>query len=113
MRGLIPRAGAGVAAALLTVATLASAAPRPAATPLLAGAAAVDVLVPAGTPLGGYGGFPRRAFIPDFLGRLPYAFWFRPSIGVHDPMRARSLVLEAGSARVGSWTPMDGRNQNA
>ena len=43
MRGLIPRAGAGVAAALFTVATLASAAPRPAATPLLAGAAAMDV----------------------------------------------------------------------
>ena len=96
MRGLIARGGTGVAAALLTVATLASAAPRPAATPLLAGAAAVDVLVPAGTPLGGYGGFPRRALVPDFLGRLPYAFWFRPSIGSHDPLRARSLVLEAG-----------------
>jgi hypothetical protein len=106
VRGLIPRAGAGVAAALLAVATLASAAPRPAATPLLAGAAAVDVLLPVGTPLGGYGGFPRRALVPDFLGRLPYAYWFRPSIGVHDPMRARSLVLEAGSARV-AWLTVD------
>ena len=106
MRGLIPRAGAGVAAALLTVATLASAAPRPAATPLLAGAAAIDVLLPVGTPLGGYGGFPRRALVPDFLGRLPYAYWFRPSIGVHDPIRAKSLVLEAGSARV-AWLTVD------
>jgi hypothetical protein len=106
VRGLIARAGAGVAAALLAGAALASAAPRPAATPLLAGAAAVDVLLPAGTPLGGYGGFPRRAFVPDILGRFPYAFWFRPSIGVHDPMRARSLVLETGSTRV-AWLTVD------
>ncbi len=107
VRGLIPRAGAGVAAALLAVAALASAAPAPRrdAAPRRRGRRR-RARCPAGTPLGGYGGFPRRAFIPDFLGRFPYAFWFRPSIGVHDPMRARSLVLEAGSTRV-AWLTVD------
>jgi neutral ceramidase len=73
---------------------------------LTAGAASVDVTLPPGTPLGGYGGFPRRAWLPDFLGRHPYAFWFRPSIGVHDPIKIRSLVLESGHARV-LWLALD------
>jgi len=94
------------AALLLAVAPAASAAPRRAAPPLLAGAASVEVDVPAGTPLGGYGGFPRRAFVPDVLGRLPHAFWFAPSTGVHDPVRARGLVLEAGATRV-LWLAVD------
>jgi len=34
------------------------------------------------------------------LGRLPNAFWFRPSTGVRDPLRVRSLVLESGPTRV-------------
>jgi hypothetical protein len=110
VRGLIPRARAWVAAALLVATLLApggsAASPRPAAPRLLAGAAAVDVNVPEGTPLGGYGGWPRRALVPDLLGRLPYAFWFRPSTGVHDAIRARSLLLEAGPTRV-LWLTAD------
>lgn len=104
MRGLIRRhaaVAAAAGAALLAAAAVATAAQRlPAAPTLLAGAAAVDVLLPAGTPLAGYGGFPRRALIPDVFGRFPHAFWFRPSVGVHDPIRARSLVLAAGATRV-------------
>jgi Neutral/alkaline non-lysosomal ceramidase, N-terminal len=73
---------------------------------LLAGAAAVDVSLPPGVPLGGYGGFPRRAWLPDVFGRHPYAFWFRPSTGVHDPFRVRSLALESGRVRL-LWLTVD------
>jgi neutral/alkaline ceramidase-like enzyme len=73
---------------------------------VIAGAASVAVTLPLGTPLGGYGGFPRRAWLPDLLGRHPYAFWFRPSIGVHDPIKVRSLLLESGKVRV-LWLAVD------
>src|SRR5262245_7037432 len=73
---------------------------------LVAGAATIEVTLPRGTPLGGYGGFPRRALLPDVLGRYPYAFWFRPSIGVHDPIKIRSLVLESGQVRL-LWLALD------
>jgi hypothetical protein len=73
---------------------------------LLAGAAAVDVSLPPGVPLGGYGGLPRRAWLPDVFGGHPYAFWFRPSAGVHDPFRVRSLVLESGRVRL-LWLAVD------
>ena len=73
---------------------------------LTAGAASVEVAVPSGTPLGGYGGFPRRAWMPDLLGRHPYAFWFRPSLGVHDPLKVRGLVLESDKSRV-LWLTLD------
>jgi hypothetical protein len=73
---------------------------------LLAGAAAVTVDLPADTPLGGYGGFPRRAWLPDLLGSHPDTFWFRPATGVHDPIRVRALVLEAGSVRL-LWLSAD------
>ena len=73
---------------------------------LMAGAASVEVSLPVGTPLAGYGGFPRRAWVPDVLGRHPYAFWFRPSLGVHDPLRVRALALESGEARA-LWLTLD------
>ncbi|HEX4995738.1 MAG TPA: hypothetical protein VFX87_12230, partial [Methylomirabilota bacterium] len=88
-----------VAATLL----LASGAGPVAAAPaprLLAGAAAVTVELPGDTPLAGYGGFPRRAWIPDLIGRFPDTFWFRPSTGVHDPIKVRALVLEGGGVRL-------------
>ena len=116
MRGLIPRAvlaglGAGLGALwLLAAPLLAPAAPRPGpravAATLLAGAAAADLSLPAGTPLGGYGGFPRRALVPDVLRRFPNAFWFRPSIGAHEPMRVRALVLESAGTRM-LWLTAD------
>jgi neutral/alkaline ceramidase-like enzyme len=73
---------------------------------LVAGAASVEVALPPGTPLGGYGGFPRRAWLPDLLGRYPYAFWFRPSVGVHDPLKVRGLELESGNMRL-LWLAVD------
>ncbi len=81
----------------------AAAAPAPR---LLAGAAGVTVELPADTPLGGYGGFPRRAWMPDLIGRFPDTFWFRPSTGVHDPIKVRALVLEAGGVRL-LWLGVD------
>ncbi len=72
----------------------------------MGGAASVEVTLPKGTPLAGYGGFPRRAWLPDFLGKNPHAFWFRPSTGVHDPPRVRSLTLESGTVRI-LWLAVD------
>ncbi len=74
--------------------------------PLLAGARAIDVTPPVGVPLAGYGGVGRRQLIPDLLNRSTYAFWFKPSTGVHDPIMARALVLESGERRV-LWLAVD------
>ena len=74
--------------------------------PLVAGASSVAVALPAGVPLAGYGGFPRRAWLPDLLGWHPNAFWFRPSVGVHDPLKVRGLELESGNVRV-LWLAVD------
>lgn len=101
------RRALAVALALLAVAlrpgTGESAASGP---PLLAGARAVDVTPPTGVPLAGYGGMGRRRFVPDLLNRHPYAFWFKPSRGVHDPIVARALVLQSGPRRV-LWIAVD------
>ncbi|KRT73985.1 MAG: hypothetical protein XU13_C0010G0027 [Candidatus Rokubacteria bacterium CSP1-6] len=74
--------------------------------PLLAGARAVDVTPPTGVALAGYGGMGRRRLVPDLLNRHPYAFWFKPSRGVHDPIVARALVLQSGPRRV-LWIAVD------
>ncbi len=92
-------------AGLALLAGLAAAAPAPAAA-LQAGAASVDVALPEGTPLAGYGGYPRRAWVPDVLGLRPHAFWFRPSRGVHDVVKARALALDDGRARL-LWLAID------
>ncbi|MBI4589359.1 MAG: neutral/alkaline non-lysosomal ceramidase N-terminal domain-containing protein [Candidatus Rokubacteria bacterium] len=73
---------------------------------LLAGAHAVDVAPPRGVPLAGYGGSARRLLIPDFLNRYPYAFWFKPSTGIHDPIMARALILHSGDHRL-LWVAVD------
>ena len=93
--------------ALASVAVLSAhaAAALPAAA-LTAAASSLEVQLPAGAPLAGYGGFPRRAWIPDFLGRFPNAFWFNPSSGVHDPLRVRALAFESGGLRV-LWLSVD------
>jgi hypothetical protein len=105
VRGLI---AGGLAAAALGVAApgVAMAAGVERAETLRAGAAAVEVALPPGTPLAGYGGFPRRAWMPDLLGRHPEAFWFRPSLGVHDPITARALALEGDGVRL-VWLALD------
>jgi hypothetical protein len=81
----------------------AAAAPAPR---LLAGATSVTVDLPADTPLAGYGGFPRRAWLPDLIGSTPDTFWFRPATGVHDPIKVRALVLEGGGVRM-LWIAVD------
>lgn len=93
--------------ALATVAVLLShaASALPAAA-LTAAASSLELQLPAGAPLAGYGGFPRRAWIPDVLGRFRNTFWFNPSTGVHDPFRVRALVLESGGLRV-VWLSVD------
>ncbi len=73
---------------------------------LLAGAAEADITPPVGVPLAGYGGLGRRLLIPDLLNRYPYAFWFKPSRGIHLPIMARALVLERGEVRV-LWIAVD------
>lgn len=73
---------------------------------LRAGAHSVDVTPPVGVPLAGYGEFGRRRLVPDLLGLHPYAFWFKPSRGVHQPLKARALVLERGQVRV-LWIAVD------
>ncbi len=78
----------------------------PPATSLTAGAASVEVVLPEGTPLAGFGGYPRRAWFPDVLGRHAHAFWLRPAQGVHDPVRARALALTDARARV-MWLTVD------
>lgn len=93
-----------VALAVCSPATLRAAPPDP--LRLMAGAASVEVSFPPGIPLAGYGGFPRRAWLPDLFGRHRYAFWFRPSTGVHDPFTVRGLVLDSGRVRV-LWLAAD------
>lgn len=73
---------------------------------LRAGAASVEITLPVGVPLAGYGGLRRRLLIPDLLDRYPYAFWFKPSRGVDLPIMARALVLERGDVRV-LWLAVD------
>jgi neutral ceramidase len=73
---------------------------------LQAGAARANLVVPAGTPLAGYGGAARRSWLPDVFGRHPHAFWFKPSEGDRDALAARALVLDAGGRRV-VWVAVD------
>jgi len=102
-RGPARAAGArgGLAVVLLNLCAAA-----PAAAELTAGAASVEVALPSGTPLAGYGGFPRRAWIPDVIDRRPHAFWLKPSEGVHDPLMVRALELASGETRV-LWLAVD------
>lgn len=73
---------------------------------LVAGAATVFLDVPPGTPLAGYGSVQRRAWLPGSSPGDGSAFWFRPSTGVRDRLRARALVLEGGGTRL-LWLALD------
>ncbi len=77
-----------------------------AAADLRAGAARVQLTVPDGTPLAGYGSVTRRLLIPDVLGRHPHAFWFRPHQGQLDPLAVRALVLADARTRF-AWITAD------
>jgi Neutral/alkaline non-lysosomal ceramidase, N-terminal len=71
-----------------------------------AGAGHAVLRVPSGTPLAGYGGAQRRLLFPDVFGLYAHAFWFRPSVGEHDALGARALVLESQTSRV-AWITLD------
>jgi len=73
---------------------------------LQAGAATINLPVPAGTPLAGYGAWARRLTVPDFYERFTHTFWFKPHTGVLDPVVARALVLESPGTRV-VWIAAD------
>jgi hypothetical protein len=94
-----------IVVALGVLARPAGAAPQ-CADCLQAGAVRVPLQLPAGVPLGGYGSINRRLKLPDIFGRYPYAFWFRPSVGVRDPLAVRALVLEHGGRRL-AWATID------
>jgi hypothetical protein len=85
---------------LLLVGAPAVARARPCPECLSAGVARVELVVPAGAPLAGYGSLARRLLVPDLLGRHPHAFWFKPSEGERDRLAARALVLESTGSRV-------------
>ncbi|GIW71802.1 MAG: hypothetical protein KatS3mg102_1344 [Planctomycetota bacterium] len=89
----------------------------PAPAPLLAGVGEVEFTPGPGYPLAGYGGGARRRCWPLYFGagwpgRLALdlhqrcaaaapdllADMLEPARGVHDPLRARALVLQAGGA---------------
>jgi hypothetical protein len=101
---VIRRAHLALAVLLLLVAR--SAAAQPCADCLAAGAARVELRIPAGTPLAGYGSTARRLLLPDVLGRYPHAFWFQPSRGERDPLAVRALVIESSGQRV-AWASLD------
>ena len=73
---------------------------------VVAGAGRAPLTVPAGTPLAGYGGMPRRLLLPDVLDRYPHAFWLKPGRSEHDGLAARALVLERDGTRV-IWVAVD------
>jgi neutral ceramidase len=73
---------------------------------VLAGAASVPMDIPAGTPLAGYGALSRRAWFPGIFRRFPQAFWFKPSVGTLDTLRARALVVTRDSSRL-IWLTAD------
>jgi hypothetical protein len=73
---------------------------------VVAGAATVSLVPPAGAPLAGYGSLVRRLLFPDVLGIYPYAFWFKPSEGTLDPLFARAVVVESRGTRV-AWATVD------
>lgn len=93
-------------AALLILATASTAGAAPCPSCVLAGAATVSLVPPAGVPLAGYGSLVRRLALPDVLGLYPYAFWFKPSEGTLDPLFARALVVESGGVRL-AWAAVD------
>jgi neutral ceramidase len=94
-----------IAAILGALVSFCAAHPTPGAD-LAAGAATVPLELPPGTPLAGYGSFPRRAWIPGLAAGEAPAFWFRPSTGVRDALHVRALALEGADLSL-VWLALD------
>jgi hypothetical protein len=52
-----------------------------------------------GIPLAGYGDVKRRLSHWDWKNEVPHCFFFKPSIGMRDPIRAKAMVVETGGKR--------------
>lgn len=98
--------GLGFCALLFLLGSIPAAGAGPCPACVVAGAASVSLVPPAGAPLAGYGSATRRLVVPDVLGLYPYVFWFKPSEGTLDPLFARALVIESSGARV-AWATVD------
>ncbi len=62
---------------------------------LYVGIASTDATPPVGVPLGGYGGTGRRLkFFLDWGGKYPLASYLKPSHGVLDPLRAKTMIVK-------------------
>lgn len=57
-----------------------------------------DVTPPVGVPLAGYSN--RRAWPTQWFAGHPYAHYFEPSTGVHDPIEAHAMALVQGERRL-------------
>jgi Neutral/alkaline non-lysosomal ceramidase, N-terminal len=95
-----------LSAAVVGVLAVVAAAGSATAGALSAGAAAVPLELPPGTPLAGYGGFPRRAWVPGLGATDAPAFWFRPATGIRDALRVRALALAEGDRSL-LWLALD------
>lgn len=98
--------GARVLGGLLVAVLVVAADSAGAEDRLVAGAAAIPLPVPPGTPLAGYGALARRLLVPDLLDRYPHAFWFRPHEGRLDELGVRALILETPRERL-VWLAAD------
>lgn len=72
--------------------------------PLLAGAASVDLKLPDGVPVAGFGAGSRRNFNPFKTTR--YAHLFKAARGVLDPVTAKALILQKGEHKI-LWLTVD------
>jgi neutral ceramidase len=106
VRGEVSRGARLALAVALVLVAAGPALGQPCPDCLHAGAARVSLAVPVGTPLAGYGGAARRAWLPDIFARHPHVFWFKPSEGTRDALAARALVLDAGDRRA-VWIAVD------
>lgn len=71
-----------------------SVAPAQASDELLGAAVALDLQPKVGIPLAGYGSKLRRLKPFDWKNEFPHSFFFKPSEGVHTPIRSKVLFLK-------------------
>lgn len=63
------------------------------------GVSAIHANPEVGIPLAGYGDAKRRLNPWDWKNEIPHCFFFKPSTGVRDPIRAKSMVVETQGKR--------------
>jgi hypothetical protein len=63
------------------------------------GISAINTEPEIGIPLAGYGDERRRLKKWDWPNQYPHSFFFKPSIGVRDPIRSKAMVVETAGKR--------------